>query len=191
MSLQFQFSASTLTCAILVLALGPPASAQPASSASTFDLILVGDSLAPSVHHVELRTNPADGGTWTPIEGARCPGTKRLMVLPNQPVQRLLGQDVRENYLALKIRSETSGGSLRAVYAVPSAGKVDAEDCGKIARLIRTQPRVVRRSSLANYERPRPTRLQAGTPFIDHAESPVRHRKPGVTEVEWLEILFR
>ena len=60
-----------------------------------------------------------------------------------------------------------------------------------LARLVATEPAVVRRHSLAVYERPRPARLRPGTPFIDHVEAPVRHRKPGVTEVEWLELLFQ
>lgn len=75
MSLRFQFSASILTWAILGLALAPCASAQSASPVRTSDLILVGDSLARSGHRVELRTNPADGGTWTPIKGPHCSGT--------------------------------------------------------------------------------------------------------------------
>lgn len=99
--------------------------------------------------------------------------------------------DIRENYVALKVVSEAKGGALRSAYAVPSADKFDSNDCDEIARLIETRPMVVRRHSLAAYERPRSVPLHPDTPFIDHIEAPVRPRKPGVMEVEWLEILFR
>lgn len=50
---------------------------------------------------------------------------------------------------------------------------------------------MVRRHSVALHVRPRPVQLSADTPFIEHLEAPIRHRKPGVMEVEWLEILFQ
>lgn len=175
----------------LLIGLGSAASAQPNRPADSFDLILVGDSLRPAVHQLELKTNPVAGDTWTTIDGVECTGTEDLMVMPHQSVDRFLGQDVRENYVALRITSETAGGLLRAAYAVPSIEQIDENVCAQLAHVLETEPIRFRRHSLAVYERPRPVRLRPDTPFVDHVEAPVRHRKPGVMEVEWLEILFR
>ena len=181
----------TIVCACVLGALGPVAVGQSTPPVETFDLVLVGDSLTPSAHRVSLKTNPTAGARWTSLGDARCTGTERLMVLPDLSTERYVGQDLRENYIALKMTTEMEGGLLRAAYAVPSADRMDADACTRLARLVREQPMTVRRHSLAVYERPRPVRLRPGTPFIDHVEAPVRHRKPGVMEVEWLEILFR
>lgn len=177
--------------ALFVSALGPSVEAQPVSSIDSFDLVLMGDSLRPSTHTVKVRSNPTAGETWTALENPQCAETGRVLVFPNQSAQRYLGQDIRENYVALKVLAEAKGGALRSAYAVPSVDKFDSNDCDEIARLIETRPMVVRRHSLATYERPRAVPLHPDTPFIDHIEAPVRHRKPGVMEVEWLEILFR
>jgi len=187
---------STRLLALLIVAswgVGP-VGAQPGPPGQTFDLVLVGDHLRPEAHRAALKTNPTAGATWTPLDDVTCTGAERLMVIPDLSVARYLGQDIRENHLTLRIttRSSTSGdrGVLRAVYAVPSAGSLDPSACTQIARLARTAPQNIRRHSLAAYERPRPAPLRPGTPFLDHVEAPVRHRKPGVMEVEWLNILF-
>jgi hypothetical protein len=190
MSLSAQFHLQISAWLVLALVFGSSVEAQPASSVDSFDLILMGDSLRPSAHTVELRSNPTAGENWTELESPYCTETGRLLVFPTQPVQRYLGQDIRENYLALKVVSETRGGSLRSAYTVPSAGTFEANNCEEIAHLIESQPMRIRRHSLAVYERPRPAHLRPDKPFIDHIEAPVRHRKPGVMEVEWLEILF-
>lgn len=176
--------------AVLALVLGPTVHAQPVSSVDTFDLVLVGDSLSVSAHRVALKSNPTKGATWTTLKEARCEETERLLVLPAQPTDRYLGQDIRENYLALRVTAETDGSTLRAAYAVPSTNDLDAAACAQLARLAETQPMTVRRHSLAAYERPRPAQLRPGAPFVDHVEAPIRHRKPGVMEIEWLQILF-
>ena len=171
-----------------------PVGAQPVPPVQTFDLVLVGDHLRPEAHRAALKTNPTAGATWTSLDDATCTGTDGLMVIPNLSVARYLGQDIRENHLALRIttRSSTNGdrGVLRAVYAVPSAGSLTQTTCTRIARLVRTAPQNIRRHSLAAYERPRPASLRPGTPVLDHVEAPVRHRKPGVMEVEWLNVLI-
>jgi len=165
--------------------------AQPAPPVDAFDLVLVGDSLSAAAHRVALRTNPTAGEAWEELEEARCDDTARLLVFPAQSTDRYLGQDIRENYLAVRVTAEAGGGTLRAVYAVPSTDTLGATACPRLARLVEARPLTVRRYSLAVYERPRPTRLRPGRPFIDHVEAPIRHRRPGVMEVEWLNILFR
>ena len=171
-----------------------PVGAQPGPAVETFDLVLVGDHLRAEAHRVALKTNPTTGASWTVLEETRCPRTNQLLVLSDLSATRYLGQDIRENHLTLRITTpsstEDARGALRAVYAVPSTEPIDTAACAQLARLARTTPQALRRHSLAIYERPRPASLRAGTPFLDHVEAAVRHRKPGVVEVEWLNVLF-
>lgn len=171
-----------------------PASAQPGPPVETFDLVLVGDHLRAETHRVALKANPTAGAAWTPLDDAACTDTDPLMVLPGLSVARYLGQDTRENHLTLRIKTQSSPkadrGALRAVYAVPSTPSSDSAACPQLARLARTAPATIRRHSLAAYERPRPAPLRTERPFLDHVEAPIRHRKPGVMEVEWLNILI-
>ena len=171
-----------------------PVGAQSGPAVETFDLVLVGDHLRAEAHRVALKTNPTTGASWTVLEETRCPRTNQLLVLSDLSATRYLGQDIRENHLTLRITTpsstEDARGALRAVYAVPSTEPIDTAACAQLARLARTTPQALRRHSLAIYERPRPASLRAGTPFLDHVEAAVRHRKPGVVEVEWLNVLF-
>lgn len=182
--------------ALLIVALwsAGPVAAQPGPPVASFDLVLVGDHLHAETHRVALKTNPAEGAAWTSLPDARCPRTFGLMVLPNLSVARYLGQDVRENHLSIRITARSSPddaqGTLRAMYAVPSLDSISAAACARLARLVRTAPQKLQRYSLATYERPRPASLRTGTPFLNHIEAPVRHRRPGLAEVEWLNILF-
>ena len=171
-----------------------PVGAQSGPAVETFDLVLVGDHLRAEAHRVALKTNPTTGASWTVLEETRCPRTNQLLVLSDLSATRYLGQDIRENHLTLRITTpsstEDARGALRAVYVVPSTEPIDTAACAQLARLARTTPQALRRHSLAIYERPRPASLRAGTPFLDHVEASVRHRKPGVVEVEWLNVLF-
>lgn len=174
----------------------PPTSAQPTPPVDTFDLVLFGTGLDAS-HEIALKTNPWRGDSWSPIgendRSSTCATQPGLRVVPDLAAARYLGQDIRENYIALKIttgRAEADG-ALRAAYALPSVDALDADACDRLASLITQEPAVVRRHSLASILRPRPISLTAETPLIEHLEAPIRHRKPGVMEVEWLEILFR
>jgi hypothetical protein len=172
----------------------PPAGAQSGPPVERFDLVLVGDHLRTETHRVALKTNPTVGAAWRSLDDTACPGTARLLVVPNLSVSQYLGQDVRENHLTLRVRTPSPTGSnrgaLRAVYALPFAGSLTPSACTRLLRLTRTTPHTVRRHSLASHERPRPLPLRPGTPFLEHVEAPVRHRRPGVMEVEWLNLLF-
>lgn len=182
---------------LLLMSLGPVALAQPQAPFSTFDLVLVGDHLNADAHRVFLKTNPAQGEDWTAVDRSdppvRCTGTDGLVVVPGLSVEQYVGQDIRENHLSLQIRTNDAdaNGALRAVYALPSVDSFDEETCTRLVRLVETEPSTVRRHSLAAYVRPRPVSLEAASPFIDNIELPVRHHKPGVLEVEWLEILYQ
>lgn len=169
-----------------------PAAAQSTASIDQLDLILVGDQLSPSTHQVGLKTNPTQGGSWTSLGEMRCVTVEGVLVVQDLSGPRYYGQDRRENHLSLRITttSNAAQGRLRAVYAVPHDEWTNSA-CTQLARLVRSDPQTVRRHSLATYERPRPARLTSGEPFIDHIEAPIRHRRPGVMEVEWLNILFQ
>lgn len=171
-----------------------PAGAQPGPPVENFDLVLVGDHLRADVHRVALKTNPTYGTAWSSVDGARCTDTTQLMVIPDLSASRYLGQDIRENHLTLRITTRSSstadGGALRAVYAMPSGPSYDPATCTRLVHRARTAPQQIRRYSLAAYERPRPASLRTDAPFLDHVEAPVRHRKPGVVETEWLNILL-
>lgn len=181
---------------LLVVALGSvsPVGAQPGPPVETFDLVLVGNHLRADAHRVALKTNPTAGAAWTPLDDATCTGTDQLMVLPDLSVARYLGQDLRENHLTLRVTPQRSPNAdpaaLRAVYALPSVASLDRTACRRLAQQARTAPQTIRRHSLAIYERPRPAVLRPDRPFLGHVEAPVRHRKPGVMEVEWLNILI-
>jgi hypothetical protein len=161
-----------------------------------FDLILVGSDLDPTTHRVALKTNPKQGGAWPPVapsaRAVRCTAQPGLRVIPNLSGARFLGQDIRENYIALRITTTRAAatGTLRAAYAVPSVDTLDAAGCERLATVIAEEPARVRRHSVATHVRPRPAQLSVEAPFIDHLEAPVRPRKPGVMEAKWLEILF-
>lgn len=190
MTLRCLLHTGVLLGVVLTITLAPTSRAQPAPAVDTFDLVLVGDSLSASDHGVSLKTNPTVGETWERLTEVRCEERSRLLVFPAQSTDRYLGQDIRENYLALKVSAEVGGGTLRAAYAVPTVDDLDVEACAHLSQLTTTEPLTVRQHSLAVYERPRPAQLRPEETFIDHIEAPIRHRKPGVMEVEWLEILF-
>ena len=179
--------------ALLLLGLGLsivlPALAQP--SVDRFDLVLVGDALRPTAPEVALKTNPGHGASWTPLDASACAGTASIRVVPRQSTARYLGQDIRENYLALRLTARNDAtGALRAAYALPATDDWSDAACARLARLVQTKPQTVRRHSLAAYERPRPRPLRSEQPFITHIEAPIRHRRPGVMEVEWLNVLI-
>lgn len=173
-----------------------PTSAQPTPPVETFDLVLFGTNLEASAHRVALKTNPWRSDAWTRVGGAGtaspCAAHPRLRVVPDLSAARFLGQDIRENYVALKITTTHPNveGTLRAAYALPATDTLTDATCERLADLIASSPATARRHSVAHHARPRPASLSAETPFIEHLEAPIRHRKPGVMEVEWLEILF-
>jgi len=187
-----------LNLSVLVLlgvwtALLAPAAAQSGPPIDQFALVLIGDRVSPDAHRVALKTNPTRGNSWTALDEVRCRRTDGVLVFPGRSTARYYGQDRRENHLILRVTSTSnaSQGRLRAVYALPPADEWTEAACTQLIRLVQSEPQTVRRHSLAVYERPRPAILTSDQPFVDHVEAPIRHRKPGVMEVEWLNILFQ
>lgn len=187
---------TTLGLGLLMLMAAGPTAAQSSPPVDRFDLVLVGNNLDASPHQVSLKTNPWRSDEWTsvsPSEGVSdCASQPNLRVRSDLSTAQYLGQDIRENYIALRITTTEDGteGTLRAAYALPSTDTWTEAACERLATLIETNPSTVRHHSVAVHTRPRPVSLSADAPFIEHLEAPIRHRKPGVMEVEWLEILF-
>ena len=154
-----------------------------------FDLILFGRNLKASKSAVWLKTNPWLSDKWEKLENAHSQTTSgyNLLTYQDLSVNRYLGQDIRENYLLIKIQTAKDGTSISAIYVLPHSNNFDVQ---KIFALIKEDPIKLQQHSLANYVRPRPYLLKGSQAFIEHVEAPVRNLKPGVQEVKWLDILF-
>jgi hypothetical protein len=194
MTLRRRFVLSGVLLAFLAPA---PGAAQSARPVDHFDLVLVGRHLNAPTHQIALKTNPWRSNAWIPTpppeKSFACRAHPQVHVVSGLSTARFLGQDIRENYVALKITttSTDAAGTLRAAYALPASDALGDATCDRLATLIATDPATVRRHSVASHVRPRPASLTVDTPLIEHLEAPVRYRKPGVMEVKWLKILFR
>lgn len=171
-----------------------PAAGQPSDmEPQHFDLVLFGRNLTEGDLQVALKVTPGTRDEWTDIKSTSKKGrhTGRgytTLVLTDLPVRKYIGQDIRENYLALKIVTEK--GALHAVYAVPSAGRPASEVARHLHPLIIGKPLRVQQYSYAWHIRPRPFVFTGSQPFIEHIEAPVRHLPAGVQEAKWLNMLI-
>lgn len=193
------------TCALLLLFLlaagtaglrAQPACAGEQAEERYFDLVLFGSGMERDDPSLSLKTNPWSDppGQWEPQDSGEV-GRYRdrqggvTLALTRLPCSRYLGQDIRENYLALRL---ASGGesALTAAYALPHTGTEGAVLAKTVAGVIQSRPLRLELLSLAAFVSPRPRRLAPGDTLIEHLELPVRGYPPGVREAEWLEILF-
>lgn len=156
-----------------------------------FDLIVYGKHLDAATLTVELKSNPLFGSSWEPADGqTRAPGSQ-LLVIKNLSRKRYLGQDIRENYLALRLSAKgTETVEISAIYVLPSGDTNKKIPVEELQEVIEERPRDIRAISLAGHVRPRPYFLDPGASWTEHVEAPVRQHKPGVREVQWLDILF-
>lgn len=192
----------TLLLVVLLAAGTSGLRAQPACSGGQegeryFDLVIFGSGLERNDPSLSLKTNLRSDtpGLWEAPETGEGMGRYRdrqgevTLAFTRLPCDRYLGQDIRENYLALRL---ASGGEsdLRAAYVLPHTGTAGDTLAEIVAGVIRSGPLRLERLSLAAFVSPRPKRLSPGDTLIEHLEMPVRGYPPGVREVEWLEILF-
>jgi hypothetical protein len=197
--------AAALTAALLLVGTAPaspqraPVETEPARAAADsgrFDLVVIGNGPGFREAGVELRENPSAGGAWRAVrtgpvslEG-QPPGA--ALVVARLRTSRYLGQDIRQNHLMLRLSvPDGAGAQVRAVYAVPHTGTAADTLARRLVAAAERRPVQVRRRSLASLVRPRPARLAPGDTLTTPVEAPVRHRRPGVLEVRWLEILYR
>lgn len=194
--------ACTLLLALLLTAGASALLAQPAcpggqAGEGYFDLVIFGSGLEPGDPSLSLKTNPwtERPGRWEPADSAGDVGHYRdrqggvTLALTRLSCERYLGQDIRENYLALRL---ANGGesALAAAYVLPHTGRENGKLAEIMAGVIRSRPLRLEQLSLAAFVSPRPRRLAPGDTLIEHVELPVRGYPPGVREAEWLEILF-
>lgn len=159
-----------------------------------FDLVVVGEAVGGPAVQVALRTNPARGHTWTNLgRPARRSSDGTVAVWTDLSLPRYLGHDIRQNHMMLRIETgdnPSPDAAMRAVYAVPHSAET-TDFVARLRALIRTDPLAVRQHSYAALVRPRPLALAPDMTVLTPIEAPVRHRKPGVLEVEWLELLYQ
>ena len=185
--------------------------------AKQIDLVVFGDSLGDRHLQFFLKSNPGFGEKWERAYAAGQPEVSadgRFVAIRGLSRERFFGQDIRKNHLALQLRYgdtglddagddpkyDSAGGSescseneqvwIRAVYVVGSA-KAPEWPWEKWLERIGRDPSGVKERSLGSYVRPRPLHLEPGQRRTLHVRAPVRHLKPGVQEVKWLDILFR
>lgn len=170
---------------------------QPA--ADHFDLLIYGFDFDPGEHEVLLRTNLDFGSEWVslgtlPGQAASRSGNEAwsTAVFTGLSTLRFLGQDFREQYIDLKIvTAGTSDGSrVSAVYAMPASEGLE-QDIGRITTLIETDPLLVEEHSLASHVQPAPAHLQPASEYVEHVRAPMKHTRPGVMEVEQLQVEWR
>lgn len=200
------FGSKLLPVILILIAAASTPHAQPACEGSpgedgSFDLVLFGTGLEIQSLDLYLKVNPwlDEGGTWQSITTE--PGGRALQadrrgyrarILTGLPCGRFIGQDIRENYLELRVENGSNEKpiKLNAIYAFHHTGS-SPEEMGKtVLEQVRSRPIDLERHSLARFIAPRPIVIRPGTAFVEKIELPVRGNKPGVREVEWLEILF-
>ena len=168
-------------------------------SGETFDLVIYGENLTTDHLNVLLRTNPVFGLQWEdPLQASDKkvkvlnPDSKNILMICDLSKERYFGQDIRENYIGVKLESavEDQHPEISAMYAVNADNECNKETADKYLRLIGNTPVKMKENAIASIVRPRPFILKPGKIYTEHIEAPVRDLKPGVKEVEWLDIIY-
>lgn len=156
-----------------------------------FDLIIFGSNLNAETISVSLKKNPGIKNNWQKLEDEieeKGDENNGILIFRNLSTNTFAGQDIRENYIAMKL-SSSENAEMKAIYALPHTDLKSSELGSKLHFAIQHQPKNLQQFSIASQVRPRPISI-AGKGLIEHIEMPVRHIKPGVNEVRWLDILF-
>jgi len=169
------------------------AGAQMTELPTQFDLVIFGSNLDAKSTQVWLRENPGADNNWQRLKFGKTVSVAKdsftSIVFRNLSSKKFAGQDIRENYIAIKI----TGGEqakLQAVYALPNIDIPENELADNLHSIINNQPQQILSYSMASYARPRPISISGESEFVDHIEMPVRHLKPGIQEVKWLDVIF-
>ncbi len=171
------------------------------SSPGTIDLLLFGKGWEAEAVEVSLLENPGVDKNWVSLTKGEPYETKNfrtsdatLTVIRDMDARRFVGQDIRENYVALRLKARQGTGAgqiyFRSAWVVEHAGELEEEKLKRWMENIRQKPLKMKEQSIATLIYPRSKRLEPGQFYIDHIELPVRHLKAGVQEVRWLDILF-
>lgn len=190
----------------------PDAVAHPGDTlrrAARFDLWIYGRGLEDGHHDLLLKRNPWTGGGWESVRRGESAAERDppdhedaaahrsgadegwgARVVGGLPRSRFLGQDLRVGGLTLKL---VAGDTVRvaAVFAMPHRLPADSGTADSVASLLERARGRVRAASLAHHVYPHPVSLGRGDTLVLRVEGRVRDRKPGVLEVEWLDLLWR
>lgn len=166
-----------------------------APEGQSFDLVIYGHDLDPGEHEILLRTNLDFGGEYVSmgtIDVHEADERWISAVFPDLSARRFLGHDFREMYIDVRIvtADAADGGRLTAIYALPHVDGL-ASHVHRLTRLIEQQPQRVEAASLASHVQPSPAELAPGTAVVQHVRVPMKHRQPGVAEVEQLQVEWR
>lgn len=167
----------------------------PAEQPSEFDLVIFGSNLDAKTTTVQLRENPGNENRWQKLESGETISDGEndftSILISSLSTEQFAGQDIRENYIAIKIRTEASDDNqqIRAIYALPHAD-YSTQERQMLHAAIQSDPGQIKKYSLGNLLFPRAQSISDGKEFTEHIEMPVRHLKPGVQEVKWLDIIF-
>lgn len=176
---------------LLITALGMAQSTSHQSS--QFNLVIFGDNLETNSIEIRLKVNPGTEQHWQKVEekaNRYSDSEYTTLTYKGLSSEKYAGQDIRENYIAVKIRvlnkNETK---VRGLYALPHL-ECSQNNLEKIHEAIKSSPEQIHKHTIAKVVYPRPQSLSADKDFTEHIEMPVRHLKPGVQEVRWLDIIF-
>lgn len=177
-------------CLLLIASAAP---AQPSNQEPPqFDLVIFGNNLKTQTTKVWLKENPGTHDHWQQLDGGKTVSGHGFstVIYSNLSTARFAGQDIRENYIAVKIGTANSESlHIRAAFALPHLDDIN-QMSDKIRQAIQLNPKQLQQHSIASLLLPRPQTVSPDQKMIEHIEMPVRPLKPGVQEVRWLDILF-
>lgn len=164
-----------------------------AGQPSQFDLVIFGSNIDSNTE-VMLKENPGTENSWQKLDSGTLITDEESefssFFFNNLSVEKFAGQDIRENYIAIKINpSAGSEQHIRGLYALPHVDH-SPNTQQKIHATIRSYPEQIRKYSLGKLIFPRAQSVSGDNIFTEHIEMPVRHLKPGIQEVKWLDIIF-
>lgn len=160
---------------------------------ASFALIVFGQQLNKSSLEVHLKENPGLESSWQKLSDAKMMKKDdfALLMFNDLSVATFAGQDIRERYIEIKIENSGTNNTskIRALYALPNLDTID-KHASQLYSAIVFHPEKLRRYSLGSLPFPRAESISPNKTWVEHIEMPVRHLKPGVQEVKWLDVIF-
>lgn len=167
-----------------------------------FALLIYGQNLRGTDVEIELMKNPGLDNHWIAVNqrqidqySSKVTERMQLLVITGLSSEEFVGQDIRENYISLRIKnvSQDKADSVlfRGAWAVNKSSEIVRKDkVSQWSNWIRHEPEKLRHRSFAQTVYPKNRPIPSNTSLIEHIELPVRHLKAGLQEIEWLEMLF-
>lgn len=176
---------------LFLLIISTSAFAQMPELPEQFDLAVFGQDLHASKIQVWLKENPGINNNWVKLDNGKTVTSTddpfTTIIYQGLSTDKFAGQDLRENYVAIKIKTKgRRSAQIRAAYALPAIGQV----MDRLHKAIQYHPTKIKEHSMGSLVFPRPQRVTNKKTFVQHIEMPVRHLKPGVQEVRWLDVIF-